>query len=85
MRRLLVGAGFTPVVWEDLTEGVLAWFQAQPAKSAATSSPPIGLHLLAPDMGEKFANQVRNISEDRVRFLRAVLTKEDPAKSGPDK
>lgn len=75
MRRLLVGEGFVPVVWEDLTEGVLAWFQTQAAKPAATSLPAIGLHLLAPDMGEKLANQVRNISENRVRFLRAVLTK----------
>jgi hypothetical protein len=75
MRKLLEGAGFTPVVWEDLTEGVLAWFQAQAAKAATASLPTIGLHLLAPDMGEKLANQVRNISEGRVRFLRAVLTR----------
>jgi SAM-dependent methyltransferase len=72
MHDLMIGAGLSPLIWEDLTEGVLAWFQAQAGKPP-TSSPAIGLHLLAPDMGEKLANQVRNISEHRVRFLRAVL------------
>lgn len=74
MHGLMVDAGLSTIIWEDLTEGVLAWFQAQARKPTA-SSPAIGLHLLAPDMGEKLANQVRNISEQRVRFLRAVLTR----------
>ncbi len=74
MRDLLTDAGFDPLIWEDLTEGVMAWFQAQAVKPKI-SAPSIGLHLLAPDMGEKLANQVRNISEHRVRFLRAVLTR----------
>ncbi len=75
MQQPLEGAGFTPVVWDNLTEGVLAWAQAQAARPATVSVPAIGLHLLAPDIGVKFANQVRKISEGRVRFLRAVLTR----------
>jgi SAM-dependent methyltransferase len=72
MGVLLDEAGFTSMVWEDLTEGVLAWLEHR------AISPPdqatIGLHLLASDMPTKLENQVRNVREARVRFLRAVLT-----------
>ncbi len=74
MQSLLVAAGFATLVWEDLTAGVLAWVE-QRAASARAAPATIGLHLLAPDMRERLANQVRNVREHRVRFLRAVLTR----------
>lgn len=73
IRSMLLAAGFTIRVWEDLTARVLAWFEGR-AASARGAPTTIGLHLLAPDMPEKLANQARNVREHRVRFLRAVLT-----------
>ena len=72
MGVLLDEAGFTPVVWQDPTEGVLAWLEQRAASPADQLT--IGLHLLAPDMPTKLRNQVRNVREARVQFLRAVLT-----------
>jgi SAM-dependent methyltransferase len=72
MGVLLDEAGFTPVVWQDLTDGVLAWLEQRVASSPDQAM--IGLHLLAPDMATKLTNQVHNVREGRVRFLRAVLT-----------
>ena len=74
LRSMLLAAGFTTLVWEDLTEGVLAWFEDR-AASARVEPTSIGLQLLSSDMPEKLANQVRNVREGRVRFLRAVLTR----------
>ena len=74
MQSLLLAAGFTILVWEDLTAGVLAWLEER-AAAARGERTTIGLHLLAPDMPEKLANNGRNVREHRVRFLRAVLTR----------
>ena len=74
MHSLLLAAGFTTLVWEDLTARVLAFSEGR-AVSARGAPTAIGLHLLAPDMPDKLANQARNVRERRVRFLRAVLTR----------
>jgi hypothetical protein len=75
MTSLVGDAGFTPILWEDLTADVLGWFEERAAASSAPSVATIGQHLLAPDMPTKLANQVRNVREGRVRLLRAVLTR----------
>ncbi len=49
MQSLLLAAGFTTLVWEDLTAGVLAWFEER-AASAQGAPRTIGMHLLAADM-----------------------------------
>jgi hypothetical protein len=75
MASLVGGAGFTPILWEDLTAGVLAWLEERAAASSAPSVATIGLHRLASDMPTKLANQVRNVREGRGRFLRTVPTR----------
>lgn len=74
-RRLLTNAGLIPVVWDDVTAGVLAWFDSRATRPAETGPGLRGFDVLAPDMPVRLANQVRNVKENRVRFLRAVLAK----------
>ena len=65
-------SGFEKVRWEDRSADALAFFDA------ALSGPPrpVGLHLLMPDRArEKFENVRRNLAEDRVCVVQAVLVK----------
>lgn len=68
LRDLLHGAGFDVVHFNDLS--------AQAAEFMTTVNaagpPPIGLHLLVPDIARKGPNIVANLSEDRVRLIQAV-------------
>lgn len=74
-RALLADVGLAPLVWEDLTAGVLSWLESRTTMPADTQPRLRGFDVLAPDMPTRLANQVRNVKEGRVRFLRAVLTK----------
>jgi Methyltransferase domain len=44
----------------------------QVAARRAGATPPLGLHLVVPDLASKAANLGRNIAEDRVRLLQTV-------------
>lgn len=71
-RRVLEQAGFKAVLWRDDTQTALEWF-----KTAKGNSPPRGpnLDLVAgPDFPVKTANLARNIRENRLGVLSAVLT-----------
>ena len=68
--QLLREAGFATTHWNDLTE---------PAENAmrqlfADDQPRLGLHVFVPDFHTKATNLVRNLAEDRVRLIQAVLT-----------
>jgi ubiquinone/menaquinone biosynthesis C-methylase UbiE len=66
-------AGFEPDIWEDATAEAQAWFSgALERVRAAGGPPPLGLHLIVPDLATKAQNMLRNLAEDRVRVLRAV-------------
>jgi sarcosine/dimethylglycine N-methyltransferase len=70
LEELLTEAGFAVAHWNDLTE---------PAADAmgqlfAGERPALGLHVFVPDFPAKGANLVRNLAEDRVRLIQAVLT-----------
>lgn len=62
--------------WEDKSAQSLAWFEATAEKMKSSGPPPLGIHLL---MGEtandKLLNMVRNLKEDRIAVLQAVLIK----------
>lgn len=68
MRRMLCAAGFEIVSWIDSSEAGKAWFKAVSRRIAEKGLPIVGTHLL---MGEDFTemakNQVRNLTEDRIR------------------
>lgn len=72
VRRLVREAGFEEVVWEDATAEASAFFERVLSSATAAAPAPLGLHVIVPDAGTKFANQVRNVAEGRIRLLRAV-------------
>jgi SAM-dependent methyltransferase len=73
-RQLIASHAMAERVWIDETPGVLAWFEKGAAAAREGKLPPVGLHLLlGPEFGTMFANQVRNLREDRIRVVQAVF------------
>jgi SAM-dependent methyltransferase len=76
LQQMLGDSGFTELVWKDISMISLEWFQGMVAAVAAMpkDKPALGLNLL---MGkttpEKAKNLTRNLEEDRVRVVQAVL------------
>ncbi len=69
LAELLGDAGFATMHWNDLTE---------PAETGmrgflAGDQPALGLHVFVPNFSTKATNLVRNLAEDRVRLIQAVL------------
>ena len=76
VRALLRDLGFTEKAWLDTTQDSLAWVRGRaPAGPPAGSAPPsLGPHLLVgPHLGEGFRNTIRNIEEQRLVVIEAVL------------
>jgi ubiquinone/menaquinone biosynthesis C-methylase UbiE len=70
-RIALEKAGFIPIFWRDDTEICLDWFKALMA-SSAPSEPNLGL-VMGPDFREMTGNLARNLRENRLGVLSAVL------------
>ena len=70
LRRMLIEVDFSELHWEDVTPRTLSW-----GRRALVRRPDIlGLDLvIGPDAGEKTANLLRNLEEDRVRLVEAVV------------
>lgn len=75
LERVLLATGFELELFEDTTSEALAWRKRQP-QAAGLAPAALGLHLV---MGDQFglmqANQVRNLQEGRVAFVRGVMRK----------
>jgi len=70
MRSLLQGAGFRILDEIDQTDEGEAWFKAAAAQAAGPVKPPISLRqLLGSDAADMMRNQVRNLSERRIRTV----------------
>jgi SAM-dependent methyltransferase len=72
-RIALERAGFKAVLWRDDTRVALEWFKAM------AGSPPSELHLgvvIGPDFPAIARNLARNIRENRLGVLSAVLTRD---------
>jgi SAM-dependent methyltransferase len=72
-RTALEQAGFKVTLWQDDTQTALDWF-----KAARTNSPPSGLNLgvvMGPDFAAATGNLARNLGENRLGLLSAVLTR----------
>jgi len=69
-RRRLEAAGFQVITWEDTSAPALEFSR----RRAAAGPTPLGIHVF---MGEYWprmtANTLRNLAEDRIRSLHAVL------------
>jgi hypothetical protein len=70
MKSLLVGAGFKLLDVQDSTEEIQAFFERMTAQMAKTGSPPVAWRLLLGDDFPAMArNQVRNVTERRIRTV----------------
>jgi hypothetical protein len=73
-RKALEEAGFKVVLWRDDRQIALDWF-----KTAMAGPPPSGPNLgivMGPDFPTIAANLTRNIRENRLGVLSAVLTRD---------
>lgn len=73
-RTALEQTGFRTIVWMDDTHHVLDWFRSVMA-APPPSGPNLGL-VMGPDFAAVTANLSRNIRENRLRVLSAVLMRE---------
>ncbi|MBI1735465.1 MAG: methyltransferase domain-containing protein [Candidatus Rokubacteria bacterium] len=65
--------GLVERAWHDSTDVSLEWFRARSTPAPASPPPPLGLHLiLGADTRAMFANQLRNLQENRVRIAMGV-------------
>jgi MPBQ/MSBQ methyltransferase len=69
-RKRLEAAGFRVVAWEDTSAPALDFAR----RRAAAGPMPLGIHLImGADWPAMTANTLRNLAEDRIRSLSAVL------------
>jgi len=75
LRETLEEVGFQIETLEDFSEEALAWRKTQPA-AAGLTLPTLGMHVV---MGEQYvlmqSNQVRNLEQRRVTFVRGATSK----------
>lgn len=75
IRALIERHGFEEIAFQDMTAHAVSWFRER-ATAAPTATPPLGLHLLlGKNFKPAFANQVRNLEENRVAVIKAVFRK----------
>jgi ubiquinone/menaquinone biosynthesis C-methylase UbiE len=75
LRKLLGQAGFQVVRWRDTSEEGRSWFREVAEKvQKVGGTPPLGFHiLLGPDFKTMAINQVRNLNENRIGLIEAVV------------
>jgi ubiquinone/menaquinone biosynthesis C-methylase UbiE len=70
MKSLLAGAGFKVLDVRDSTDESQSWFEAMTTRMTQSGPPPVTFHLiLGDDYPEMARNQVRNLSERRIRTV----------------
>jgi ubiquinone/menaquinone biosynthesis C-methylase UbiE len=74
MRNVLEDVGFEIEYWQDTTEIGRCWFKRMGDKLRNQGVPPLGIHILLGDDFQAMAqNQVRNLEEDRISLIEAVV------------
>jgi len=74
-QKSLRNAGFRVEVWNDVTQDATNWFRAAMEKSMKDGPPPLSRGILmGPEFPIKAANVLRNLEEDRLRVVQAILT-----------
>ena len=68
----IASAGFRTQLWEDVTEDAIQFYKVTGEAAAEESQPPLGLHLVMPNMAEKLTNLKRNAEEGRIIVVRCV-------------
>lgn len=67
---LVAAAGFRTRLWEDTTAQATGFYRAM--GMLTPPAPPLGLHLIVPNVSEKGANLRRNAEEGRIIVVRCV-------------
>jgi MPBQ/MSBQ methyltransferase len=74
MRKTIEDAGFSLMVWNDVTESAVQFLDAMITRTRNGDLPPLGLHLL---LGSEFPEMVRNfrqnLNEGRSGVVQAVF------------
>lgn len=71
---VLAEAGFEIRVWRDVTESGRSWFRHRQDSIRQNGLPPFGLQLLlGPDFSLMAHNQLRNLEENRIALIEAVV------------
>ena len=74
MREELEKTGFRVLAWRDATAPAREWFLEVMTRAQAEGPPPLGTHLLlGPDFRQMRKNQIRNLEENRIALVEAVL------------
>ena len=74
MRALIASAGFRETAWTDVSKPSIEWFRQRAAAATSASPPPISVGLLLREhTAAGFANQVRNLEEDRTHIIMATF------------
>lgn len=68
LREILESTGFAVSTWNDLSEAAAEFMTTV----NAAEPPPVGIHLLVPDIAVKGPNIVANIRENRLRLIQCV-------------
>lgn len=76
LREVLSALGFDELRWEDKTGESVTFFRSVLERVRNRGWAPVGLHLLMGDNTEtRFENLLKNLEEDRVRVVQAVMTR----------
>jgi SAM-dependent methyltransferase len=76
IRETLEKTGFEILLWRDTTDICRSWFSHLGDKISTEGYPPLGIHLLlGSDFRVMAKNQVRNLEENRIAVIEAVLSR----------
>jgi ubiquinone/menaquinone biosynthesis C-methylase UbiE len=74
MRAMLEEIGFEIRSWRDATAEAHSWFSRMGEKAREKGPAPLGLHLLlGPDFPVMAQNLIRNLEEDRIAVIEAIV------------
>ena len=74
MQAPIEDAGFSPLVWRDVSEFAIDWFRGMiDSARHHHARPPLGIDLIIGESApQKIANLLRNLEEDRVRVVQGI-------------
>lgn len=72
LRDVLERSGFRVQLWNDRTAYAIA-FADRIAERFAQGAPPVGLHVIVPELPAKLANVRRGLAEDSLALVETVL------------
>ncbi len=77
LRLILQSLELRSLQWVDVTEESLMWFRKNLETVGEQGSSPLGIHLLMEDADLKIQNVARNLEEQRIVVVQAVMEKGD--------